>query len=158
MKPLTTHVFTSDISAIALSENNDFAVIALWDAPLYSLIVLNITTMKAIAKTSAAWLLDAYPFSKFVQNMKIKQDKSLDSLEDETMMEIDTTAESNLFGTLNTVYPVNAITSMQIISFREQENVICGLSDGKILQLSLDIALATRIISEPDTFAPQLNI
>lgn len=56
--------------------------------------------------------------------------------------------------TLNTHYPCLAVTSMQIVSIGDQDFIVGGLSNGKVIQMNLDISLAMQIINQPEDFPP----
>lgn len=55
------------------------------------------------------------------------------------MMQIETSSKESTMASLNTHYSCSAIVSMQIVSLGDQDFIICGLGNGKILQLNLEL-------------------
>lgn len=67
--------FDSDISALAISDKNEFACVTLWDAPNYSLYVMHLPSLIVIAKRAIACYVDEDNFLEFNKNKDIKEDK-----------------------------------------------------------------------------------
>ena len=79
--PTRVHQCEHDVSALALSEQSRYACVALFNAPLYSLIIINTQTMREIAKRSAANFADEDMLNKFCKNLEIKGSQSTSSQE-----------------------------------------------------------------------------
>jgi len=104
-----TYQFKSDISALSLSDGSDFACVALWDAPLYSLVMLHAPTMTLVARRSAACYLDEEKIIEFLNDKEIKRGSAETHNE---AMELDNDSQSTTFSSLNCYYPVNGVNSI----------------------------------------------
>ncbi len=94
-KPLTLMTFETQISAIAISEREKIAYVTLWNAPDYSILVIDLKTMSTLVKYSSSLESDSISSKKFSHNQQLSQSIELE---------------------FNTGYPMTAIKSIQTVS------------------------------------------
>lgn len=94
-KPLTLMTFETQISAIAISEREKIAYVTLWNAPDYSILVIDLKTMSTLVKYSSSLESDSISSKSFSHNQQLSQSIELE---------------------FNTGYPMTVIKSIQTVS------------------------------------------
>ena len=69
-------------------------------------------------------------------------------------MQIETASQATTIGSINSYYPANAIASIEMVFIAGEDYIVCGMDDGKILQMCLDTETADKIVDEPQHFPP----
>jgi hypothetical protein len=99
LKPAKNFEFEADISSVALSENKSVAYVSLWDAPDYSICVLDLDSMTVLAKHATSSFVERYAFKGFQKNLEVASTGSSCPI-------------TSALLTLNTSYPMNAVKSI----------------------------------------------
>ncbi|CDW78610.1 dna damage-binding protein 1 [Stylonychia lemnae] len=155
MIPNSLKQFDYYISAVALSEQASIGYVAFWDAPYYSINVIDLQKMQVLARRASIGYVDARLSRDFHKNHQTNTRIN----EEEEMMQIDTeSTQMAMINNMNDQFPCLAISSIQLVSIGDQDQIICGLIDGRILSLIAQRDMLVRIIDQPESFPPQLNL
>jgi hypothetical protein len=77
-QPLTPAAFFNfgfEISSLSLSDTSPtLAYVTLWDSPYYSFVILDLTTLKLLAKHSTSSIVERYAFKAFLKNLSMQDD------------------------------------------------------------------------------------
>ncbi len=67
-EPVSQKTLSHHISSLVISEKNKFAYVSLWDAPDYSVIVLNLPTMETLASYQSTLSTEPTAYKRFHLN------------------------------------------------------------------------------------------
>ena len=97
--------------------------------------------MTFVVQRAMAGFLENRAYTGFNLNQEILKGNLLNDFENQ--MQIDTAANSEepSLNYLNSHYPVTYVVSIQTVTINDQDQVLCGFSDGRVLSFCCDLTL-----------------
>lgn len=113
----------------ALEVTDGYIYYALWDAPCYSFGILDATTLTTLVKHSTASFTERAAFNEFSRNLLLNK--------------VDQAARLSF---INSALPVTTITDIAAVRSDDgQDQVVCALADGRVLQFQVDTKILGHI-------------
>ena len=146
-----------EVSAIALSEQHDFAYVILNDSPFYSMNALRLPDFQFVLRFSTADTIRPQQFKQFLMNYEVSLVKTTQKLLD---LQLETNdeqqAECCQMNSLNQNFESLPVVSMQTISVDSSDCLVCSFPDGKVLTFWVDIQILHSV--KDSSFPPQLRL
>ena len=136
-----------------MSESANIAYVSFWDMPYYSIAIVNLTSMETLVKHSTSSYVEKQSFESFMKNLKISNG-TYGRAVDEESMQIDTDSTSSILSSLNTSYPMTVVKSIESVFIDGQDQVLCALADGTVLQFYVEMSIIQKMMDNPKEYPP----
>ena len=121
-----------------MTQDSEFAFVTLFDAPLYSLVVLKTDSMKKVEQRALLAVMAYEAYTDYLENTKL----ALEFKKDQEMKEEDTGPSlTDIYESmqyLNCDHPFVVGRQLRVLQAGQTSFVICTFSDGRTLTLSFD--------------------